>query len=185
MYYLDLDFIGETQGKFGDPNTDPQWVPVSLDLRYRQTPGALAHHTIVEHNGFAYLMGGLRPSGDLNETLYKFEIQFSKWSIAKQSDELPGPRDDHTAVVHKDGMYVFGGYSAGVKTNSVYRYDLQSCRWMRICEGDEASGKAPSARSGHSASVWAGKMVVFGGIDHQLTRLNDTWIFDLSSNEWQ
>jgi N-acetylneuraminic acid mutarotase len=44
---------------------------------------------------------------------------------------------------------------------------------------------APRPRSGHSANLWGDKMVIFGGIDQDRGRLNDTWVFDFNNKTWQ
>ena len=103
--------------------------------------------------------------------------------ISNQHGELPGSRDDATAVLHGDKMYLFGGFSHGIKTNSVYCFNFMNNEWTLIWS-PEVFMNGPSPRSGHSAIIWEGKMVIFGGIDDTLQRLNDTWIFSLETFEW-
>jgi len=74
--------------------------------------------------------------------------------------EMPGPRDDHSAVVYNESMVIFGGFTEGKKTNLLHSYDLSSGEWVQL---DVEGG--PSARSGHTATQHHDKMVVFGGID--------------------
>ena len=70
-------------------------------------------------------------------------------------DDLPDPRDSHTAVWTGSQMIVWGGSSS---FNSGGRYDPATDSWMPT-----STTNAPSARSGHSA-VWTGSlMVVWGG----------------------
>lgn len=101
---------------------------------------------------------------------------------------MPGARDDHSAVFFKFSMLIFGGFTdIHAKTNAVHCFEFQKSRWTLVHEGTRhglAIEGCPSARSGHSASVWKSKMIVFGGIDVNLNRLNDTWIFNLTTYEW-
>jgi N-acetylneuraminic acid mutarotase len=101
--------------------------------------------------------------------------------VARQCEDAPAPRDDHTAILDNDSMVIFGGFERGKKCNSVYKYDFTSTTWTKLSEGDT---DAPSPRSGHSACLWKNNMVVFGGIDANQNRLNDTWFFDLTKNKW-
>jgi N-acetylneuraminic acid mutarotase len=78
-------------------------------------------------------------------------------------------------------MVIFGGYERGRKCNSVYKYEFTSTRWSKLFDGGEAG---PSPRSGHSACLFQSNMVVFGGIDNNQNRLNDTWFFNLTKKKW-
>lgn len=35
MYYISLDFMGKTAGRLGCPDSDPKWVSVTIDPRYK------------------------------------------------------------------------------------------------------------------------------------------------------
>lgn len=40
--------------------------------------------------------------------------------------------DWHTAVEHKNKMYIFGGYIKGERTNDVYCYDKFTQHWIKV-----------------------------------------------------
>jgi hypothetical protein len=63
MYFMDLNFLGQTATKIGSPIADPSWQPVALQPNNKQHPGPLAHHSTVVYNGHAFVLGGNRPNG--------------------------------------------------------------------------------------------------------------------------
>jgi hypothetical protein len=72
-----------------------------------------------------FIYGGLMANGGTNDCLYVYEPAVHKWSVRPQtaSDEShPGPRDEHSAVVYKDSMVLFGGFTRGEKRNDMYQY---------------------------------------------------------------
>lgn len=78
-------------------------------------------------------------------------------------------------MVWREKMIVFGGFQDGVKSNALHGYDFETCIWRHL----KIKTGRPPARCGHSATVFGDKMVVFGGINRHLKRLNDTWVLDL------
>jgi hypothetical protein len=43
--------------------------------------------------------------------------------------EIPDARDEHTADVFQNSMYVFGGFQNGMRCNSMMRYSFPESRW--------------------------------------------------------
>jgi fibronectin type 3 domain-containing protein len=101
----------------------------------------------------------------------------------------PGPRYGHTMVAYNGKIYLFGGGSSTSlgKTsgqnnvcevlNDLWAYNIDDF-WERIPKED-----TPPTRKGHSANVWNGKMVVYGG-ENSTGTLNDLWTYDFSTMEW-
>lgn len=78
-------------------------------------------------------------------------------------------------------MYVFGGKdSENNKMNDLWRLDLDTYKWELM----EPSGKLPMERSGHSADVYRGNMVIFGGLFEITKELNDAHLYDFAHNKW-
>ena len=92
MFFMDLSFIRSGSGAAKDNtvasrlqqlNIVPKWTHIHTDPRYKNIPGPLAHGSTIVFNGVAYLYGGVRPDGEQSESLYKFEINFGRWMVAK------------------------------------------------------------------------------------------------------
>lgn len=103
----------------------------------------------------------------------------------------PAPRYHHSAVVFQNSMFVFGGYTGDIYSNSnlrnkndLFEYRFTTSQWINWCE--RVSGQLPPARSAHGAVVYNNHLWLFAGYDGH-TRLNDMWKIDLTSSspQWE
>jgi len=106
----------------------------------------------------------------------------------------PSPRSHHTAVYHRDKVWIFGGYG-GEKQARMHLGDLiclhahheRATLWapeaLLEWSRPEVYGTAPNARSGHSASTVENVMIVAGGRDHS-GLLADAHVFNFDSDTW-
>jgi hypothetical protein len=83
IYSIDLSFLGQNPGKIGAIGMEPNWQPVTIANGQKIASPYLTHHTTVVYNGYAYMCGGLLPSGRNNSEIYKFEFHSSKWAVAR------------------------------------------------------------------------------------------------------
>ena len=103
----------------------------------------------------------------------------------------PAPRYHHSAVVFNDSMFVFGGYTGDIYSNSnlrnkndLYEYKFTTSQWINW--EDRITGDLPPARSAHGAVIFNNRLWIFAGYDGH-TRLNDMWSIDLTSTnpQWE
>ena len=101
----------------------------------------------------------------------------------------PAPRYHHSAVVFQDSMFVFGGYTGDIYSNSnlrnkndLYEYKFTTSQWINW--EDKITGDLPPARSAHGAAVYDNCLWIFAGYDGH-TRLNDMWCIDLTASQPQ
>jgi len=139
-------------------------------------------HTVVAYKDAVYVFGGDNGKSMLNDLL-RFDVKEKSWGIAfsRREDIPPAPRYHHSAVVHEGSMYIFGGYTGDIHSNSnlTNRNDLweykfatgQWSQWQTVC-------RKPVARSAHGAAVYDGKLWIFAGYDGN-ARLNDMWTISL------
>ena len=128
-----------------------------------------------------YLFGGNTKSNDSNDKIYCLNIGSSMWEIIKVNDSKKPSRDEHTAEVSGDKMYIFGGFENGIRKNSVIIYDFQTKTWE---DPIECGNKGPAPRAGHSSCVYNGKIYIFGGKDEDNEKLKDLWSFDMETRAW-
>jgi N-acetylneuraminic acid mutarotase len=73
-----------------------------------------------------------------NMDLFVLDLESYRWNLlkpqAKNNDKanLPVTRDEHSCIVHDDSMVVFGGFSFGEKTNSIFKYHFRSNTWEQL-----------------------------------------------------
>lgn len=83
-------------------------------------------------------------------------------------------------------IYVFGGYIESRCTNELWVYNTDRNFWKKI-----TSENSPPARANHSAEMWTNSesnvetIVVVGGINESLERLNDIWLYSIKENNWK
>lgn len=87
----------------------------------------------------------------------------------------PAPRYHHSAVVHEGSMFIFGGYTGDLHSNSnlanrndLWEYKFGNGQWTEWhydppSTPDPRRRKAPVPRSAHSAAVYDGKLIIFAG----------------------
>lgn len=76
-----------------------------------------------------------------------------KWH-SKICKELPNLKN-HSSVLYKSSIIIFGGYDGENNLNTVYIYDIEKDK----CNLMKTSGDIPKGRNGHSATVVGNKYV--------------------------
>lgn len=93
-------------------------------------PGCLQGHTMVEHQDVLYVFGGeLSFCNDQETPLWMFDIKENSWHkySAPRGVVTPKGRRGHTAVVHGDCMYIYGGYQVTVEHKQGAKCLLGNC----------------------------------------------------------
>ncbi|XP_076180383.1 leucine zipper like transcription regulator 1 isoform X2 [Ptiloglossa arizonensis] len=141
-------------------------------------------HTAVAYEDAIYVFGGDNSKSMLNDLL-RFDVKEKSWGRALAAGAPPAPRYHHSAVVHNSSMFVFGGYTGDIHSNSnltnkndLFEYQFQTCQWTEW----KFIGKTPVARSAHGAAVYDNKLWIFAGYDGN-ARLHDMWTISLLPGE--
>lgn len=124
----------------------------------------------------------------LHACLSNFNIQ---WQVVSPLDKTPTitKRYSHSAVIHENSMYVFGGCTNSMTTfNDLWRLDLSTREWIRPL----ALGVYPTPKACSSMVCYKEKLVVFGGWAypssypfHQSYQLfNELHMYSIVSNKW-
>ncbi|KAJ8043298.1 Leucine-zipper-like transcriptional regulator 1 [Holothuria leucospilota] len=125
----------------------------------------------------------------LNDVL-RFDVKEESWGRAFTTGTPPAPRYHHSAVVHHGSMFIFGGYTGDIYSNSnlrnkndLFEYKLSNGQWV---EWNKFEGRLPPARSAHGAAIYDDKLWIFAGYDGN-ARLNDMWCVSLNgdSTTWE
>jgi len=120
----------------------------------------------------------------LNDLL-RFDVKDCSWCRAFTTGTPPAPRYHHSAVVYGSSMFVFGGYTGDIYSNSnlknkndLFEYKFATGQWTEW----KIEGRLPVARSAHGATVYSDKLWIFAGYDGN-ARLNDMWTIGLQDRE--
>lgn len=121
--------------------------------------------------------------------MLSLELWLTSVSIITYSGTPPAPRYHHSAVVFQDSMFVFGGYTGDIYSNSnlrnkndLYEYKFTTSQWINW--EDKVVGDLPPARSAHGAVIYDNRLWIFAGYDGHM-RLNDMWCIDLLASQPQ
>lgn len=92
-------------------------------------------HTTVAYKDAIYVFGGDNGKSMLND-LIRFDVKDKSWGRACVTHMKPAPRYHHSAVVNGSSMYIFGGYTGDIHSNSnltnkndLFEYNFQSAQW--------------------------------------------------------
>lgn len=147
-------------------------------------------HTMVAWDDRVYVFGGDNGKKMLNDFLVS-HVRDSSWARVVYTGQPPPPRYHHSAVVFRNSMFIFGGYTGDINSNSnlrnkndLYEYHFTTSHWIDWT--DRITGPLPPARSAHGAVVYNNRLWIFAGYDGN-TRLNDMWCIDLTSStpQWE
>lgn len=69
--------------------------------------------------------------------LIRFDVKDKSWQRAVATGTAPAPRYHHSAVLYGSSMFVFGGYTGDIHSNSnltnkndLFEYKLQNGQWL-------------------------------------------------------
>ena len=104
-----------------------------------------------------------------------------EWAAVQTSGDRVAGRYGHTAAVHENFIYFFGGDgSTSKQLNTVVRLDTESNSLTEI----PTRGDRPSPRSGNSAVIWDSSMYIFGGRDGN-NFFDDIYQLKLANRRWE
>ena len=137
-----------------------------------------------------YIFGGF-VDGERDNHTFAYNFSTNRWSKIDLADDdaRPCARAGHSALLHCEVadnketpyMYVFGGKDIeNDKLNDLWRLNLVTFKWEKM----NPQGEVPMERSGHSASLYKGHMLIFGGLFEITKELNDSHLYDFKANTW-
>jgi len=124
------------------------------------------------------LYGGLTTGGVKNGETWIYDLSENAWTQMSN----PGVRYDHAmAYLGGDQVLMFGGCDASQnKTSSCWKYDLSNNTWTETNPNNR-----PGARCYHAmAYIGDGKVLMVGGEHESGPYVDETWLYETSSNTW-
>ncbi|CAI5701084.1 unnamed protein product [Peronospora effusa] len=184
------------------------WTTVSC-VNPREAPLIGSGHACAVYKGSLYIFGErnlpavpTRSSSVIRPTNNFVEFNFAQkeWSTVLANGVAPSQRKNHSAIVHKNSFYVFGGYDGDKRLNDFFSYNFLTHTWTNVFVN---AGQQPTPRYGHAAVVYENVMYIFGGSDSHYDRdsmssrssseygrsdtgrpMNDMHSFNLETNSW-
>ncbi|KAG2370777.1 hypothetical protein C9374_014235 [Naegleria lovaniensis] len=145
------------------------WNVVELDFQESNLkPPPLRGHTMVfDGNSNLYVFGGKTEGSLYSGQLWQFNVDKRQWGLIKPNDEgiKPKGREMHSAVLHENVIYFYGGWSQGGPTNDLLSFNLEDGVWKQWKHS--LSHTKDSVRFGHcSCLVNSNQLLILGGRNH-------------------
>ncbi|XP_044072542.1 actin-fragmin kinase isoform X3 [Siniperca chuatsi] len=159
-----------------------EWI--ELNCTGEAAPEELEEHSMVAHEGFLYVFGGMldSPYTKWRCCLWVFDIDTMSWSLlnGSQLGSLgPGPRHSHSAMAYQSCMYLFGGLKGLREQRDFWRWNSTSHMWSSL-----KNKSGPSRLMGHSAVAYKDSMLLFGGGESQNSPKNCLWRYNVTTQTW-
>lgn len=157
----------------------------------QEIPSPRCYHTLVNYKSSIFLFGGFEYNKQAtiigNNGLWEYKN--NNWT--KISCINPPPeRYFHSAIQYQGCIFIFGGMSTIQYNytitlnykNDLYKFNINTQEWIR----EKDFGDIPSQRAGHSAVVYNGSMIVFGGKQQgdEKCFLNDLYEYQIQLRKW-
>lgn len=129
--------------------------------------------------------GNVMSSAGYNDSVWSYSYQDNAWEeFPREGSGSPVKRYWHQAAYlsEKGGLFVFGGDNGNTYLSDSWLFETDALSWTRL----RPEGSPPARIVGALVSSPAhGQLVLFGGLDNDFERLNDTWIYTASTNTWE
>ena len=113
----------------------------------------------------------------LNDVYY-LDLEKLSWHMVSCEGQAPSPRENASAVVNEEHMYIFGGQGSSSRYNDIYKLDLAFFTWSQTLQ----TGSIPSPRSGAATYLQGHDLWVQGGKSNFVS--NDTYVLSLEDMVW-
>ncbi|XP_011304960.1 tip elongation aberrant protein 1 [Fopius arisanus] len=137
-------------------------------------------HTALVHRGQMLVYGGYQDLRGSSSELWSFHFETESWHLlsSQSGDSGPAPRHKHSAVLHCDAMYIYGGMTDLQERNDCWRWDVNASCWWPL-----RSKQGPGPLHGHAACRLPSCMLIFGGESGGLAT-NELWSYHFGTETW-
>lgn len=159
-----------------------EWEKLSLK---GDCPSYLEGHTLVSHKKNLVLFGGSFGDDVTDSALWIInpDVQHVRQVSCEPGFPQPGTRRHHSAVVHDDVMYVYGGHiDLKGSSSEMWAFHVAEEEWELI-KPRQSRADMPEGRHGHSAVLYGRDMWVYGGMS-DLTPKSDLWYYNFHVGKW-
>ena len=168
-----------------------------------------SHAAIMDDNGSMWVVGGetfthsKHMVSKFDLTLNGNEMQGTWRPVRAKGDKGPSPRYGHSAVIHDNKIYMYGGtMRSGHTSKELWALNMTSLVWARVdtkqgsCMGGktEATGPhkgqqgpklcGPIHSMGHTATVQSNRMIVIFGHSPKYGYLDTVQEYHFKNKEW-
>lgn len=150
------------------------------------TPSPRSGHSAVTFNSRMYIFGGHDGKDVLNDhfSLSLTTLKWTQLSGISKLPSIPSPRTSHSSAVDEltGFIYVFGGSGKDFGSSNkrdMFLFNIGESLWEIV----KMQGSIPTARYGHSLTLYQSCLYLFGGTSGT-DYFNDLYLFELETKSW-
>ncbi|XP_066156596.1 uncharacterized protein [Euwallacea fornicatus] len=190
--YKDHIFVFGGEISFSSSTETPLWVyDVKADnwRKVKTKKGLMAPkgrrgHSALVHNGTMFIYGGYQDLKGSSGEVWAFHFDTESWHListtpTKHADQYPPPRHKHSAVIHGEAMWIYGGMSDLHERGDLWKFDIYTKIWTNV-----KTKLSPGPLHSHTCCKMPSSMVIFGG-ERNGQCCNDLWKFNFDSLTWE
>ncbi|KAJ5066043.1 hypothetical protein M0811_03376 [Anaeramoeba ignava] len=117
---------------------------------------------------------------ELIDQFCSFSFLTNTWTQHSPKGDKPPLRVGHSMCGFEDRLWVGFGYNKTEWFNDIYEYNVETNTFKKI-----PTNSAPLGRYSFTFLYHKGSIYLFGGVPKSGKRLNDTWRFNLQTEQWQ
>ncbi|PSN48213.1 hypothetical protein C0J52_03587 [Blattella germanica] len=128
--------------------------------------------------------GGYQDLRGSSNELWGFHFDTESWHLCSggscgSGGDVPPARHKHSAVLHDDAVWIYGGMTDLQERSDFWRWDTVSKLWTNI-----RAKPGPGALHSHAACKLPSSMLVFGG-ERDGHPTNELWRFHFGTESWE
>ncbi|KAJ6254130.1 faciogenital dysplasia protein [Anaeramoeba flamelloides] len=173
--------INELQGQINLSFDQVKWSKIEY-TKNELEPTALHGHKSSLIGNEMYVFGGEDSEGNVQNTLYTFNIETNSWEIVEAvQGKSPSPRSEMSMNAISTYIFIFGGTNQSGRLGDLHLYLTEEKEWINY---PETHGNPPTPRSGHAADVIENQLWIYGGRDESGQELGDLYCLDCNTYTW-
>ncbi|XP_046490732.1 uncharacterized protein [Neodiprion pinetum] len=185
--YKDCLYVFGGELGFSAGTETPLWVYNVKNNSWRKiraqrgcaVPRGRRGHTALVHRGQMLIYGGYQDLRGSSPELWAFHFETESWHLLSSSECGPAARHKHSAVLHEDAVYIYGGMTDLQERSDCWRWDVNTASWCLL-----KSKPGPGPLHGHAACRLPSCMLLFGGESGGLPT-NELWRFHFGTETWE
>lgn len=195
--YRDCIYVFGGEVGFSAGTETPLWVYQVKSNTWRKVrgqkgvavPRGRRGHTALVHRGAMLVYGGYQDLRGSSSELWAFHFDTESWHLLSGGAggggsrgapaEHPPARHKHSAVLHDDAVWVYGGMTDLQERNDFWRWDTVAKAWTAV-----RAKPGPGALHSHAACKLPSSMLLFGG-ERDGHPTNELWRFHFGTETWE
>lgn len=190
--YKDCIYVFGGEVGFSSATETPLWVYNVKSNTWRKVrgqkgvsvPKGRRGHSALVHKGSMLLYGGYQDLRGSSNELWAFHFETESWHLfsptcPSDSSSRPSGRHKHSAVLHDEAMWIYGGMTDLQERGDFWRWDTVSKIWSNI-----KTKSNPGPLHSHAGCKLPSSMLIFGGESNGQPS-NELWRFHFATEAWE